>query len=260
MPGHGLGAKPHCAAHAVQQARAAQCKCPRSFCRLHGVAWPASCGYNEGAILRLVRLVPGVWFINARWVVLPGMRLKTLFRSACRDVRRGQTQLAAHALPLPLSLDGLAKRTLTRTLNLTCAGAQADRERFAQMDAGISGHGAETVYRDKEGRRVEGPEALAAAAEAEKPKHEKPAWGGGIAQARAALAGFWGGGRQPRRLHCLPPPERRPKHKSAACDCSFVGAGGQLRPIRVRHGARAEFGMCSGIWYLSRCTFACTVL
>ena len=61
---------------------------------------------------------------------------------------------------------------------------QADRERFAQMEAGVSGRGAETVYRDKEGRRVEGPEALAAAAEAEKPKHEKPAWGGGIAQAR----------------------------------------------------------------------------
>ena len=61
------------------------------------------------------------------------------------------------------------------------------------MDAGVSGRGAETVYRDKEGRRVEGPEALAAAAEAEKPKHEKPAWGGGIAQARvAALAGFLG--------------------------------------------------------------------
>lgn len=59
---------------------------------------------------------------------------------------------------------------------------QADRERFAQMDAGVSGRGAETVYRDKEGRRVEGPDALAAAAEAEKPKHEKPAWGGGIAQ------------------------------------------------------------------------------
>lgn len=63
-------------------------------------------------------------------------------------------------------------------------GWQADRERFAQMEAGESGRGAETVYRDKEGRRVEGPEALAAAAEAEKPKHEKPAWGGGIAQAR----------------------------------------------------------------------------
>lgn len=31
---------------------------------------------------------------------------------------------------------------------------------------------------------MEGPEALATAAEAEKPKHEKPAWGGGIAQAR----------------------------------------------------------------------------
>ena len=61
---------------------------------------------------------------------------------------------------------------------------QADRERVARMEAGVSGRGAETVYRDKEGRRVEGPEALAAAAEAEKPKHEKPAWGGGIAQAR----------------------------------------------------------------------------
>lgn len=64
---------------------------------------------------------------------------------------------------------------------------QADRERFAQMEAGESGRGAETVYRDKEGRRVEGPEALAAAAEAEKPKHEKPAWGGGIAQARVRM-------------------------------------------------------------------------
>ena len=64
---------------------------------------------------------------------------------------------------------------------------QADRERFAQMEAGVSGRGAETVYRDKEGRRVEGPEALAAAAEAAKPKHEKPAWGGGIAQARLRM-------------------------------------------------------------------------
>ncbi len=61
---------------------------------------------------------------------------------------------------------------------------QADRERFAQLDAEKTGRAAKTVYRDKEmGTRLEGgAEELQALNEAKKPKHEKPSWGGGIAQ------------------------------------------------------------------------------
>ena len=65
----------------------------------------------------------------------------------------------------------------------TCL-VQADRERFAQLDAEKTGRAAKTVYRDKEmGTRLEGgAEELHALNEAKKPKHEKPSWGGGIAQ------------------------------------------------------------------------------
>ncbi|CAK0785350.1 hypothetical protein CVIRNUC_008557 [Coccomyxa viridis] len=63
---------------------------------------------------------------------------------------------------------------------------QADKERFARLDADKTGRSAKTVYRDKEkGTRLEGgAEELKALQDAKKPKHEKPAWGGGIAQMR----------------------------------------------------------------------------
>ncbi len=66
---------------------------------------------------------------------------------------------------------------------------QADRERFAKLDAEKTGRAAMTVYRDKEkGTRLEGgAEELKALQEAKKPKHEKPSWGGGIAQVRFAV-------------------------------------------------------------------------
>ena len=65
---------------------------------------------------------------------------------------------------------------------------QADRERFAQLDAEKTGRAAKTVYRDKEmGTRLEGgAEELQALNEAKKPKHEKPSWGGGIAQVHSS--------------------------------------------------------------------------
>ena len=68
---------------------------------------------------------------------------------------------------------------------------QADRERFAQLDADKTGRAAKTVYRDKEkGTRLEGgAEELQALQEAKKPKHEKPSWGGGIAQVCTVLCG-----------------------------------------------------------------------
>ncbi len=55
------------------------------------------------------------------------------------------------------------------------------------MDADKTGRSAKTVYRDKEkGTRLEGgAEELKALQDAKKPKHEKPAWGGGIAQVPA---------------------------------------------------------------------------
>ena len=64
------------------------------------------------------------------------------------------------------------------------AALQADRERFAKLDAEKTGRAAKTVYRDKEkGTRLEGgAEELAALQKAKRPKHEKPSWGGGIAQ------------------------------------------------------------------------------
>ncbi len=70
-------------------------------------------------------------------------------------------------------------------------GVQADRERFAQLDAEKTGRAAKTVYRDKEkGTRLEGgAEELQALQEAKKPKHEKPSWGGGIAQVCPFLCG-----------------------------------------------------------------------
>ena len=80
------------------------------------------------------------------------------------------------------------------------AEARAKREREAERLAALgddaAGRGAGTVYRDKAGRALEGPEAAAAAAAeaaasrpGAKPPAERPAWGGGIAQARAAEAG-----------------------------------------------------------------------
>ena len=69
----------------------------------------------------------------------------------------------------------------TSTIGLSL---QADKERFAKLDAEKTGRSAKTVYRDKEkGTRLEGgAEELKALQDAKKPKHEKPAWGGGIAQ------------------------------------------------------------------------------
>lgn len=76
---------------------------------------------------------------------------------------------------------------LTPLMHLTSTGLtflQADKERFGKLDAEKTGRAAKTVYRDKEmGTRLEGgAEELQAQLEAKRPKHEKPAWGGGIAQ------------------------------------------------------------------------------
>jgi hypothetical protein len=47
-------------------------RAPLSCCRLHGAARSASFGHNKSAMLRLVRLVFGVWYTIDRWVVPPG--------------------------------------------------------------------------------------------------------------------------------------------------------------------------------------------
>lgn len=84
--------------------------------------------------------------------------------------------------------DSKARRRTSSSFQLhtsnTSLCLQADKERFARLDADKTGRSAKTVYRDKEkGTRLEGgAEELKALQDAKKPKHEKPAWGGGIAQ------------------------------------------------------------------------------
>jgi Pre-mRNA-splicing factor of RES complex len=59
---------------------------------------------------------------------------------------------------------------------------QAEKERFEKLDASVTGKGAATVYRDKEGRIVD-EDQLKQQREAErKPKHEAPTWGAGLKQ------------------------------------------------------------------------------
>ncbi|ONK59488.1 uncharacterized protein A4U43_C08F6950 [Asparagus officinalis] len=61
------------------------------------------------------------------------------------------------------------------------------RQRFAAMDPSMSGKGAQPVFRDKEGRRIN-TEQLARAQEEEKPKEKNLEWGKGLAQKREAEA------------------------------------------------------------------------
>ena len=91
-------------------------------------------------------------------------------------------RLTRSALPSSDAFRGHVRTA--RSLKADPGCAQADKERFAKLDAGKTGRAAQTVYRDKEkGTRLEGgAEELQALQEAKKPKHEKPSWGGGIAQ------------------------------------------------------------------------------
>ncbi len=69
-------------------------------------------------------------------------------------------------------------------LRLICACClQAEKERFAKLDASVSGRNAQTVHRDRAtGKRMTEEEMSTQQKEKEKPKSEAPAWGGGIAQ------------------------------------------------------------------------------
>ncbi|CAI5491943.1 unnamed protein product, partial [Closterium sp. Naga37s-1] len=58
---------------------------------------------------------------------------------------------------------------------------------FAQLDPSISGRGAQTVYRDKEGKRVSNLEAIMAEEKAKKSRVlPPPEWGKGLVQKREA--------------------------------------------------------------------------
>lgn len=85
----------------------------------------------------------------------------------------------------------------------TAAGLQSGRQlaeeierknreaskRFLEMDVSISGRGANTIYRDKHGKRLESMDELLKLQQAEKPPKEKPLeWGKGLAQKREAEA------------------------------------------------------------------------
>lgn len=60
--------------------------------------------------------------------------------------------------------------------------AQAERERFERLDASVSGKGAATVYRDKQGRIVDEAELKQRREAERRPKHEAPTWGAGLKQ------------------------------------------------------------------------------
>ncbi|KAL3157471.1 hypothetical protein ABBQ32_011936 [Trebouxia sp. C0010 RCD-2024] len=66
------------------------------------------------------------------------------------------------------------------------AKKQKDAKQFAALDQQLTGHGAETVYRDKQGQRVTLEELKAQQAASKKPVAETPEWGGGMAQKREA--------------------------------------------------------------------------
>ncbi|CAI5979549.1 unnamed protein product [Closterium sp. NIES-64] len=62
-----------------------------------------------------------------------------------------------------------------------------DEARFAQLDPSISGRGAQTVYRDKAGKRVSNLEAIMAEEKAKKSRVlPPPEWGKGLVQKRQA--------------------------------------------------------------------------
>ncbi|PSC69704.1 BUD13-like protein [Micractinium conductrix] len=69
---------------------------------------------------------------------------------------------------------------------------ERERQRFAELDADVTGRGAQTVFRDKEGRRVSKEEyAEQQAAAKKKAQYDSEAqleWGGGLAQREAASA------------------------------------------------------------------------
>lgn len=65
---------------------------------------------------------------------------------------------------------------------------QAEKERYAKLDASVTGRNAETVYRDrKSGKRVDAEELAALEQAEKKPKSETPVWGGGIAQVSCTI-------------------------------------------------------------------------
>lgn len=117
----------------------------------------------------------------------------SILSQASADHHRNRTNTShcsciSIALSLQWPISNLYRRSLSRhsVASELChpAALQADRERFAKLDAEKTGRAAKTVYRDKEkGTRLGGgAEELAALQEAKRPKHEKPSWGGGIAQ------------------------------------------------------------------------------
>lgn len=61
-------------------------------------------------------------------------------------------------------------------------GKQAERERFAKLDSSVTGKGAATVYRDRQGRVVDVEELKRQQEADRKPKHEAPTWGAGLKQ------------------------------------------------------------------------------
>ncbi|CAA7411048.1 unnamed protein product [Spirodela intermedia] len=61
-----------------------------------------------------------------------------------------------------------------------------EASRFAALDPGLSGRGAEPVYRDKEGKRISKEEMLKLQKGEEKAKEKKLEWGKGLAQKREA--------------------------------------------------------------------------
>lgn len=64
-----------------------------------------------------------------------------------------------------------------------------ESQRFSKMDPSISGRGAETVYRDKEGKRLEGVEEFLHLQQGQPKPEDKPLeWGKGLTQKREAEA------------------------------------------------------------------------
>ncbi|KAH9308249.1 hypothetical protein KI387_036160, partial [Taxus chinensis] len=64
-----------------------------------------------------------------------------------------------------------------------------ESQRFSKMDSSLSGRGAETVYRDKQGKRLEGVEEFLQLQQGQRKPEAKPLeWGKGLAQKREAEA------------------------------------------------------------------------
>eukprot|EP00850_Spirogloea_muscicola_P004832 SM000021S06465 [mRNA] locus=s21:506858:508728:+ [translate_table: standard] len=65
--------------------------------------------------------------------------------------------------------------------------ARQNAARFAQLDSSATGRGAQTVYRDKRGRKLDSLEELMRIQEGQKAKEPEPlVWGKGLAQQRQA--------------------------------------------------------------------------